>query len=281
MKIRSIVLLTVISVLSACSSKFAYNNMDWLLYWYLDDYVELEGAQKEAFDGKLDDWLKWHRTEELAKYKAQLIDLQQAVNAGSISAEEWLEVFDRGREHWIRLREYLAPQLMPFASALTDEQVESLFAKLESQDVKRQEKRAKKTAEKREEDALEETLEQLKDRVGRLQDTQKQLVASYHKQFETNFDNWMQYRRDIRAAARELFEQRHTAPDFQQQLLYLLNHPEDYQSDELKRVSTSNRLLNAQMLEALSASLTSKQKRKFSKEMQELIDDLTDLIEDA
>jgi len=50
-------------VLTGCSSKLAYNNLDWLIYWYMDDYVELNDSQEAIFDIKLEGWIDWHREE--------------------------------------------------------------------------------------------------------------------------------------------------------------------------------------------------------------------------
>ena len=38
---RSLLVVVFIIFLTSCSSKLAYNNLDWWVYWYLDDYVEL------------------------------------------------------------------------------------------------------------------------------------------------------------------------------------------------------------------------------------------------
>ena len=47
------VVFTLSILLTGCSSKFAYNNIDWLMYWYIDDYVELDKSQKSLLDGVL------------------------------------------------------------------------------------------------------------------------------------------------------------------------------------------------------------------------------------
>ena len=43
------IVLTILLLVSVtgCSSKFAYNNLDWLVYWYVDDYIEFSDQQEE------------------------------------------------------------------------------------------------------------------------------------------------------------------------------------------------------------------------------------------
>ena len=62
---RLLLVLFSVIFLASCSSKLAYNNLDWWVYWYLDDYIELKGEQEEKFDDYLQNWLRWHKTSEL------------------------------------------------------------------------------------------------------------------------------------------------------------------------------------------------------------------------
>ena len=56
---KKLTLLLWIVLLSGCSTKFAYNNIDWLVNWYIDDYVVLDTQQEKQFDAILDKWTAW------------------------------------------------------------------------------------------------------------------------------------------------------------------------------------------------------------------------------
>nr|WP_257713444.1 hypothetical protein [Vibrio neptunius] len=45
-------LTTLCFALTGCSTKFVYNNMDWLLVEYLEDFVELNDEQEELVSEK-------------------------------------------------------------------------------------------------------------------------------------------------------------------------------------------------------------------------------------
>ena len=47
---RVLVVFISVMFLASCSSKLAYNNLDWWVYWYMDDYIELKDEQEEKFD---------------------------------------------------------------------------------------------------------------------------------------------------------------------------------------------------------------------------------------
>ncbi|MFT5312271.1 MAG: hypothetical protein ACI8Z9_000748 [Paraglaciecola sp.] len=280
MKRLFMLLLASFFLLNACSSKLAYNNIDWLLYWYLDDYIELSREQKGLLDSKLDGWLVWHRSRELMEYQGHLHALQQQIKRDEIPAEQWLQHFDLGRQHWLRARDKISPELIGMAPTLSNAQITQLFDTLEKQNTEREEQRAKKSPEQRRKDSREDIEGQLKNWIGRLSDEQKLIVAGYATQLESSFDDWMRYRRNIQNKAKTMLLQRHDNPNFQTELLYLIQHPEVFQPQTYIDKSVTNRHVFAALLEKISVSLSQKQSKKLIKELQSWIEDLDDLVED-
>lgn len=280
LKKQLIILLLLPFFLVGCSSTYVYNNLDWLLYWYLDDYVELNKTQKVDFDIKLESWLSWHRQQELIQYKNQLTDLKARFNAGPLSAQEWKNEFDKGRAHWERLRNRVGPELVEFAPVLTDEQVAFLFEELEDQNVEREEKRAEKSDEERRKERIEDAQDQMKSYIGKLTKAQKDLIAVYEDRFKSNFVNWIAYRRAIQAQAKELMQTRNTDPEFTSKLTTLMENPQSFQSQEYSDISAHNRNVSAEMIAELNLTFTAKQKKRINKKVDDLLEDLEDLIKD-
>jgi hypothetical protein len=266
------------TMLSACSSKFAYNNVDWLLYWYLDDYIELEKDQKQRFDQELDTWLVWHRGSELNAYKKQLEQIQQDILQGKTTQEQWLSHFEHARSHWLRLRNTVTPELVAMAPLLSDSQINSLFDELEKQNAKREKERNENTFEERTSEVIEDIEKTIKGQIGRLSAQQKQYVAEHVGQTESNFEDWMLYRRSIQAQAKQLLLQRNSDKEFQAKLQHLIAHPEEYQSESFIEKSQRNRARYAELLSKLSQSLSAKQIKKLNRELNGLIEDLDDLM---
>lgn len=280
MKTRLITLLMIPLMLAGCSSTYVYNNLDWLLHWYLDDYVELNKAQKPDFDEKLDTWLFWHREQELVQYQKQLSELKNRFNAGPLGAEEWQAEFTKGREHWERLRDRVVPELVAFAPRLTDKQVNDLFEELEKQNLEREERRSEKSEQERREDRIDNAKDDLKGYIGRLTNEQEALIQTFEDKFKTNFDNWIAYRRAIHGYAKTLMESRNTDPGFKRKLTELMENPESFQSEEYIRISQHNRATTAQMIAELNLTLTAKQKKRINIRVDDLLEDLDDLIND-
>ena len=62
--------LSALVLLSACSNTFLYNQLDWIVPWYVDDFVDLNRQQRQDLKTQVRELLTWHRGEELATYLA-------------------------------------------------------------------------------------------------------------------------------------------------------------------------------------------------------------------
>ncbi|WP_100657407.1 DUF6279 family lipoprotein [Alteromonas flava] len=264
--------------ISGCSSKFAYNNLDWLVYWYVDDYIELTDQQESIFDEKLHDWLKWHRQQELAVYVEHLQLVKQTALGSELTPEQITAQIDIAQQHWERLRDRLVPELANMATTLSDEQVVYLFAALEKENQKREEKRAELTDEERLEQRQDDLVEDVEEMIGRLTDEQEQIVMLYAPSYQSSYEDWIAYRRTVQQAARSLFAGRKENPNFVQDLQALMLAPEQFRSERQLEVQEHNRRLYSTMIAEIHSTLTDKQKRKLAKEISAIIADLEDLM---
>ncbi len=272
--------LLLLLLLTGCSSRFAYNNLDWLVYWYVDDYVELERAQKAAFDENLEQWLAWHREEELIQYRRHLSELRQQLSAGSLSQQQWLGHFERGRQHWERLLTRVSPQLVSFAVLLSDEQVDSLFAEVVENNTEAMEEYLDTPADERLPERIEDMQEQMERWLGDLSSLQQDIISDYAARLKPTFASRQDYRQRVQSAARQLLSQRRSEADFQPRLQQLLVHPDQYQDEQLKQDSLHNQRLFAHLSAVLNQTLSAKQKQHIDKKLGKLIGDIDDLLPD-
>ncbi|OUL99849.1 hypothetical protein A8M77_24250 [Variovorax sp. JS1663] len=95
---RIIGVLLAAAVLAACSAvKLAYNNLPELSYWWLDGYLDFDGAQTPRVRDELAELLAWHRRNELPKI-AGLLREAQALAPGDITPQQACDLADRIRE---------------------------------------------------------------------------------------------------------------------------------------------------------------------------------------
>ncbi|MBU2877363.1 MULTISPECIES: DUF6279 family lipoprotein [Alteromonadaceae] len=272
--------LAAVLLLTGCTSKFAYNNIDWLLYWYVDDYVDLDKSQKQMLDAKVEKWLLWHRQDELLRYRQHLEDLKTDIQNGVLSSQQWLTHFDRGSAHWKRFRGEISPELSELSLHLNDQQIDDMFAALEKDNLKQEKKRNKMSKQQRIEDSIENTQEQIKEWLGKLSNPQKVLISEYVSDFKPTFEYWMSYRREIQNVTKTLMLSRHQVDDYASKLNQLMQNPDQFKSSEYLQANEYNRIKYANLLNALNMTLTEKQKKHMKNKLNDLIEDIDDLIQD-
>lgn len=280
---KKALLFIAVILLSACSSKFGYNNADWLIYWYLDDYVELTSDQEDVFDKKMTGWMRWHRNEELAKYKAHLLQVKDDVLNGKMTPERVTYHLDQGTSHWERVRDHLSPQIAELAATLDEKQISYFFAALEKENKEEEEKIREADAlddEERLSRRIEDLQQNVEGFIGKMTEEQKAIVIKYAPNFTSTRKDWLAYRRDIQQAARQLFATRNDNPQFVTDLNALIQNPDAYRGEQYQVERRFNRVEFGRMLSEVSTTLTNKQKDKLIDELDGIIADLNDLMED-
>jgi len=279
--VKKLYILIAILFLTGCSAKFAYRNIDWLVYWYLDEYIELTDEQQDVFEVKLNKWLDWHKQNELPKYVSQLDLLAQDIIDQNISAQRIDYHRDEARAHWVRLRAYITPDLVQMAPMLSPEQITYLFAALEKENLERQEEldeNAQDSANERTEDRLKRTLKETKRWLGKLTTEQETMIENTLPQFHSNGTLWLEYRRAYQNQLRALFAQPDRGSEFAQSLSVLLTQPEQFRSQALQIRNDENSNAYVNMLLTLAVLSTEKQRQHVKKEISEFSKDLTDLM---
>ncbi len=271
-------LLLGVLLISGCSTKFGYNNIDWLIHWYVDDYVDLDQQQRKQFDTQMDMFLAWHRDTELPLYRSQLVDIQQKVTVGDLDQQQWLGHLDQIRQHYTRSRDEFANLMAPLASTLTDEQVSELFAELKDQDEEDREDELAETPEQDRQDRLERMVERMESWFGQFNGRQIALLESYVDNYESSFMQRMDYRARFQQASALLLEQRNGREDFESELVFMIQNPEQYQGEELKSLREQRSKQFAALLADINKTLSVAQREHLVEEIQDLIDDVDDLM---
>ena len=270
-------------VLTGCSSKLAYNNLDWLVYWYMDDYVELNDSQEAIFDVKLEGWINWHREEQLSLYRAQIMQIVEDIKQDELNKAVIANHLNQANEHIMTLRSKIAPELVELASRLSDDQVIYLFAAIQKENDEEQEELDEydsMSESERLEKLIENFEEGFEDSVGDLTDEQKTMIANAAPHFARTRGNWLEYRITMQNEARRLFASRQNTEAFQQKLTHLLTHPDDYRTEEYLARRKANREAYLSLADELVKTMTAKQKSHLLKKLNKIIDDINDLQDD-
>lgn len=129
---RMLMLIGMLALLAACSSiRFTYNHGDTLLYWWLNNYLDLDSDQSGFVKRDIDNLFQWHRKTQLKDY-VKLLQNGQRQLAGNLTAADLHADYDEIRARTELLAFKALPELADLARTVKPEQIaqmEKKFAK--------------------------------------------------------------------------------------------------------------------------------------------------------
>lgn len=246
----------------------------------MDDYIELNDAQEDQFDAYFDKWMQWHRAEELPKYAAQLAEIINDVKTQNITTNRIAYHRDKARSHWVRAREYIAPDLVALGRTLDEEQLAYMFDALEQENQDDQEEiEENKALSQQEYDKkwIKRNQKNMRRWMGRLSDEQKAHIAKYKERFASTSVLWLDYKRRYQSALKEVFALPSRDAQFDAALLELVVNPEQYRGKAFNEASDSNMAAASEYLLGLYQLANDKQLKKLLSEIESLRDDVNSL----
>lgn len=172
-KLIAVMLLTLLA--AGCTMSFTYNHLDWLIPWYVDDYVDLSRQQRQLLQGQLGPVLQWHREEELERY-LELLDQIEADLAGEVTAAQvrsWADEIIAAVE---RVEENMVSVALQFGATLSDEQLAEFMESVWEEHREYEEEFLGRTDEQYIEENAENLQEFLERFTGRLNDEQEAIL---------------------------------------------------------------------------------------------------------
>ncbi len=265
-------------LLAGCTNAWFYDQLDWLVPWYVEDYVDLTREQNRNLKEQLVPLLDWHRKEELAEYLALLerveADLQQPLSAEVI--ESWIEAATVALN---RLELRVLPLAFDLGDQLSDEQMQEFLDKLWERQTELETEYLARTDEEYVEESYENFEENMAQFLGRLSDAQKQRLQAAAASL-TRFDAaWLADRKTWLEMLQAVLQER--APGWHQQIRDALASREERQSTEYRTIWLQNQArINSAVADVLN-DRSDAQSERLQKEIDAIKDDLVELIAKA
>ena len=126
-------ILICLALVLGCGPGFIYPHLDWMIPWYVDDYISLNSDQSSMLKTRLMHQLDWHCQTQLAAYADYLREI--AADFDNPRQPVTVSVLESHRTkllaHWQNLMRQIAPDVSDILITATDEQIEELFSNLE------------------------------------------------------------------------------------------------------------------------------------------------------
>ena len=191
---RLAAVLLALLLLAGCGNTFLYNRLDWLIGWYVDDYVELSRAQEKVFQQRLRPVLDWHRREELALYAAllQQIEADSAAPLDADTVRDWSRQLLLALE---RIEARLWPLIHEIGADLDQEQMAGLLENIQARQRELEEEYLTRSDEEYAEDNFDRLSENLRDFLGPLSAAQEDQIARAAQAMRRLDQAWLEERR--------------------------------------------------------------------------------------
>lgn len=255
-------------VMAGCSTKFVYNNIDWLLLEYLDDYVELSEDQEQLVSEKIALLSEWHRQQEIPNYIEHLDQLMK-IDPATFTVEQLDEQQRKFQQHSQRLVSRVAPELYLIARELSDDQVEELMNSIRVRHTKYKKKYqplAQSEVKQRYRERIEENLETW---LGSLTAQQQQLLDGWVEELYVTSHDWIDHQTKMRIEMNDLLTHRLDINTFQPEFNQLMFNPNSFYAPELEQKIDHNKQVANRYLIQVINSMTSKQTDYYRAELQD------------
>ena len=131
-RVRMLFLIALMVMAAGCSSiRFTYNHGDTLLYWWLNNYLDLDSDQAGWVKKDIDNLFQWHRKTQLRDY-VQLLANGQRQLAGNLTQADLMADYRDIKARTELLAYKALPELADLARSIRPEQIaqmEKRFAK--------------------------------------------------------------------------------------------------------------------------------------------------------
>lgn len=174
-----VALLAMISLLGGCgmAMKLAYNQGSGIAYRWLDGYADFNGEQTLRLRAGLDEWFAWHRRDELPVY-ADLLAEARADLPRDASAERMCRLFGEVRSRLEAALDHAQPTIVDVLLLLKPKQIASIEGKYAERNEKYRDDYLQPDPKDRQRAAVEREIERSEKLYGRLDETQRRLIAA-------------------------------------------------------------------------------------------------------
>ncbi|MEZ5502787.1 MAG: DUF6279 family lipoprotein [Halioglobus sp.] len=262
-------------LLGACSgTNFVYNRLDFLVPWYMDDYVDLNQQQRQHLDETLAPLLAWHRNQELPQYVEILDGIGEKLNR-PLTPGDIAGIFSELQTAWFRLEDRSLGWLLDLGADLSDAQVADFLGALGKQQEEYQEEYLERSDKEFYQDSYDNMLDGVQDYLGTLSDEQRKLLREASYQLLRSDHAWLQEREEWLQRLAVLLQRQ---PGWQQRVREAVIDRREKIAPAYRRIFEHNMDVIYDALAKLLNGRTERQDRHLRSKLADLREDLETLI---
>ena len=271
MRIRILTTTLLTILLTSCFIRLAYNHLDWILIWEIDNYFNLNAQQEELLKHYIQRQLVWHRQQEVQRYVDLLSTTKKKAGDGlSLDEIDWF--FASLQSLKASLVNRLAVDAAKFLATVTKEQTQYLQTALSEENEKLAEQ-LDLTAQQRLDRRAEQIVDFTERWLGELSEQQVEYITKLSHQLPDNAVQWLEYRQKRQQRFTEIVRSASVKDVSKMLREWFLEQPPDKFSAYRNQVK--------KMILDIDNIITSTQRAHLVDELDDLIDEIQTILPDG
>lgn len=262
-----VVLLTLGLVFAGCNRVgLAYRNLDVIIPWTLNDYLDMNAGQKSWFNDTLKQHLAWHCTTQLPGYLDWLDRLQQMVDDNQVTDAALQARTVEAKQAIADVAREITPSAIQLLQGLDDQQVKEMNDALAKDLRKRQDEYLKPPLTQQIKERAERMNKRLDAWMGPLSASQQNRVMAWSTELGDQNSAWIGNRAHWQAQLIDAVKQRQSA-DFPQKVQQLLVDRESLWTPEYRAAYAQTEAAARSLIVDLMAQSSAQQRIKLTQKI--------------
>ncbi|MCU1752429.1 DUF6279 family lipoprotein [Pseudomonas sp. 6D_7.1_Bac1] len=268
-------LLTLCLALPACNRvSLAYRNLDVIIPWTLNDYLDMNSEQKDWLNERLKVHLNWHCSTQLPGYLDWLDRLQQMVETHQVTDAALQARILEAKQAIAQTAREITPSAVELLQGLNDQQVSEMKQAFAKDLRKREDQYVKPPLAQQIKHRSERMDKRLGDWLGPLTPAQEQRVTAWSNALGEQNQQWIANRAHWQALFSAAVEQRHSS-DFAQRIETLLVDRETLWTPAYRQVNANTETQARSLIVDLMADSTADQRQHLLKKIDKVRSDFS------
>ncbi|MGY2253747.1 DUF6279 family lipoprotein [Pseudomonas reactans] len=268
-----VVLLALSLVLTGCNRVgLAYRNLDVIIPWTLNDYLDMNAGQKSWFNDKLKEHLAWHCTTQLPGYLDWLDRLQQMANGNQVTDAALQARTTEAKQAIDEVAREITPSAIELLQGLDDQQVKEMSDALAKDLRKRQDEYLKPPLAQQIKDRAERMSKRLDAWIGPLSASQQNRVTAWSIALGEQNEEWIGNRARWQAQFIDAVQRRKNA-DFPQKMQQLLVDRESLWTPQYRTAYAQTEAAARSLIVDVMAESTVQQRQKLTQKIDKVRSD--------
>ncbi|WP_409301976.1 DUF6279 family lipoprotein [Pseudomonas sp. KCJK8993] len=278
-----IALLIASLLLGACSRVgLAYRNLDVIIPWTLDDYLDMNREQKSWLDQRLQQHLSWHCSTQLPGYLDWLDRLQSMIRDNQVNDAALQARTQEAKQAIATIARQITPSAVELLQGLDERQVAQMNSSLAKDLQEHREQYLQPTLARQIEQRSQRMEKRLRAWLGPLNPQQRLRVEQWSVSLGEQNRQWIANRAHWQALFSAAVQQRR-ASDFAQRIEQLLVDRESLWTADYRQAYEHTEQAARSLVVDLMASSSPEQRQRLLKKIDSVRQDFTNLkcLQDA